>query len=77
MGEIVGHQRRGKGEGKCGNQQVHGTDRLTGSFQLEGNNWCRGTIGVSSCFLGRAAAGMGFESMPRCLAIRSTQSAAP
>jgi hypothetical protein len=34
VGEVVGHQRRGKGEGMCGNQQVHGADCLAGSFQL-------------------------------------------
>ena len=34
VGEIIGHQRRGKGECMCGNQQVHGADRLAGLFQL-------------------------------------------
>jgi hypothetical protein len=31
---MIRHQRRGKGEGMCGNQQVHGADRLSGVFQL-------------------------------------------
>ena len=34
MGEVIGYHRRGKGQGMCGNQQVHGTDRLAGSFQF-------------------------------------------
>ena len=34
VGEVIGHERRGKGEGMRGDQQVHGADRLTGSFQV-------------------------------------------
>ena len=34
MGDVIGHQRRAKSEGMCGNQQIHCADRLAGPFQF-------------------------------------------
>src|SRR3954452_3209345 len=34
VGEVVGHQRGGEGEGVRGDHEVHRADRLAGSFQL-------------------------------------------